>query len=98
MECFWSVTAGSQSEPVSFDERSIEKQIQVWQGWRNSSSLFSQKLFWALGSLGKLYLFSNVFAQDEYGVVYGKVAPNYIIAAHNSAEPKVNSNELRKVT
>ena len=49
MECFSSVTAASQSEPVLFPECLINvcKQIQAWQNSRRTklSSLFSQKHF-----------------------------------------------------
>ena len=47
MECFSSVTAASQSEPVSFAERSINvyKQIQamVWQNSRRNFQVYSVK-------------------------------------------------------
>jgi len=54
----------------SFAERSIDSSVAKFS--TKLSTSFSQKH--ALGSLGKLYLFPNVFTQCKQGVAYGKVA------------------------
>ena len=81
MECFPSVTTASQSEPVSFAERSSDickpdSSDGVAKFSTKLSRLFSQKHLWTLGSLRKLYLFRNVFTQGKVhvGVANGKVA------------------------
>ena len=53
-----------------FAERSIDSSVAKF--LTKLSTLFSQKH--ALDSLGKLYLFPNVFTQGKLGVAYGKVA------------------------
>ena len=50
MECFSSETAASQSEPVSFAERSSDLCNQIQEMVTKLSSLFSQKHLWTLGS------------------------------------------------
>ena len=68
MECFSSVTAALQSEPVSFAECSIDvcKQTQAWRNSRRNFQVYSVKnIFWTLGSLRKTLFISECIYPRE---------------------------------